>query len=159
MSSLSARVQQVLSPKAGKNIIVTVGNSLRADDGAGPYIGSKIKSRPDLIVFNAGYNPENIITNIVELDPVQVIFLDAANFGKKAGTVEVVDLKSIPEVTISTHTIPLSLVAKILEKDTKAAINFIGIQVKNVQLGDKLSPEVKESADKIIKQIKEEMYA
>lgn len=159
MSSLSARVQQVLSLKAGKNIIVTVGNSLRADDGVGPYIGSKIESRPDLIVFNAEYNPENIIASIVELDPVQIIFLDAANFAKKPGAIEVVDLESIPEVTISTHAIPLSVVAKILAKDTKATINFIGIQVKNVQLGDKLSPEVKDAADKIIKQVEEEMYA
>lgn len=159
MSSLSARVQQVLSLKAGKNIIVTVGNSLRTDDGVGPYIGSKIESKSDLIVFNAEYNPENIIASIVELDPAQIVFLDAANFGKKPGAVEVVDLESIPEVTISTHTIPLSVVAKILAKDTKATINFIGIQVKNVQLGDKLSPEVKEAANKIIKHIKEAMYA
>ncbi|MCF7916787.1 MAG: hydrogenase 3 maturation endopeptidase HyCI [Candidatus Omnitrophica bacterium] len=159
MSSLSARVQQVLNPKAGKNVIVTVGNSLRADDGVGPYIGSKIESKSNLIVFNTEYNPENIIESVIELDPVQIIFLDAANFGKKPGTVAIIDLESIPEVTISTHTIPLAVVAKILAKDTKAAINFIGVQVKNVQLGDKLSPEVAESADKIIKHIKEVMYA
>jgi len=159
MSSLSAKIQQVLNLKAGKNIIVTVGNSLRADDGVGPYIGSKLESRANLIVFNTEFNPENVIADIVKHNPAQIIFLDAANFNRKPGEVKIINLEAIPEVTISTHTIPLSVVAKILKQDTKAVINFIGIQVKNVQLGGSLSKEVKAAADKIVKQIKEKMYA
>jgi hydrogenase maturation protease HycI len=155
-NSLTAEVLDLLKPGQGLSLIITVGNPLRKDDGAGPYIASLIRPAGRLAVIDAQYNPENIIDEAARLKPVKMIIIDAADFGGSPGEARAIDRKHIPDSTLSTHSVPMSVVAGILEQDTGAEIVFLGIQPKDVSFGENISPEVRETADKIIKKINEE---
>jgi hydrogenase maturation protease len=67
-----------------------------------------------------------------------------------------VDSEHIPEVSLSTHSVPLPVISRILYEDTKAKIYFIGLQPKSVGHKEGLSKEVKTAADALIKHINQE---
>lgn len=156
MSKLSVEIKEALSFHCCRNVIITLGNSLRSDDGVGPYIFSKINSSKFLKVVNAAYTPENIIDEVTELSPKRIIIIDAADFGGIAGEIRIVDSDHIPEKGLSTHSISLKIIAAILFEDTKADIIFIGIQPKSIILAEGLSFEVSKAANDIISYLKKE---
>jgi hydrogenase 3 maturation protease len=153
---LAGKLADLLTPQEfSRTLIITVGNSFRADDGAGPYIASALKQSSKLFVIDAGYTPENVIDQAVKLAPGVIIFIDAADFGGAPGELRLIDTGHIPQVSLSTHSMPLPVVSKILEEDTKAKVYFIGIQPKSVAHQEGLSSEVEASAAVLIQQINE----
>ena len=157
MSNLSTvEIDSLLRPVAALTVIICVGNTLRSDDGVGPYIASHLKNTGKLIVFDAGYDPENFIGKAAETGPGRIIIIDAADFGGEAGEARIIGEEDIPESSLSTHAIPLKVVYHILKADTGSEIKFIGIQPKEVSHGERLSPEVKAAADKMIARITKE---
>ncbi len=148
LSSLTDKVRELLSSAEADTIIVTIGNSLRSDDGAGPYIAKNCAT-----VIDAGEKPENIIEEIVSKHPEKVIIIDAANFGGKIGEARVIPIEKVAETTLSTHMFPIPAIAKIIETDTKAKVYFIGIQGKSFELGEGLSSETKQTCAEIIRRI------
>ncbi len=146
----------MLKPAADLTVIICVGNILRSDDGAGPYIASYLNNSEKLAVIDAGYDPENFIEEAAKLKPGRIVIIDAADFGGDAGEVRVISEEDIPESSLSTHAIPLKVIYHILKEDTGSEIKFIGIQPKEVSYGERLSPEVKAAADKMIAKIKKE---
>lgn len=151
LSILTAKVKECLKMRKGLNLIVTVGNDMRMDDGVGSFIFSKLKSKKNLQIINAAYRPENIIEEVINMKPVYILFIDAADFGGCPGEVRVIDRVEIPSFTLSTHQIPLNLVADIIEAETRASVCMLGIQIKNAGFGEGLSEEVKKSAERIIR--------
>ena len=154
---LAGSLSKLLTPQEfSHTLIITAGNCSRADDGAGPYIAACLRQSARLSVIDAGYTPENIIDQAVKLSAQKIIFIDAADFGGFPGELRFIDAKHIPQTSLSTHSIPLSVVSSILYEDTKAKIYFIGIQPKSVGHQEGLSAEVKSAADTLIRQINEE---
>lgn len=138
-----------------KVLIITIGNDFRSDDGIGPYIFEHLKDNPkNLSLLNAGDKPENIIDEAVALKPKKTIIIDAADFNGIPGEIRIIPQEFIPNSTLSTHTFPPNIIAKIIEKDTKGEVVFLGIQPKNVELGEEISKEVKGSADSLISYFK-----
>ncbi|MCK4995079.1 MAG: hypothetical protein KAS13_08575, partial [Candidatus Omnitrophica bacterium] len=66
---LTVDITELLKSIPGSNLIITVGNSFRSDDGVGPYLGAKLKRMKGLKVITAGINPENIIDEVIDLKP------------------------------------------------------------------------------------------
>jgi len=154
---LTAEIDDLLKPTADLTVIICVGNTLRSDDGVGPYMASHLKNTKKLVVFDAGYNPENFIEEVVALKPGRIVIIDAADFGGKAGETKVISEEDIPESSLSTHAIPLRVIYHILKEDTGSEIKFIGIQPKEVGHGERLSTEVKAAADRIVSKIRKEL--
>ncbi|MCK5581431.1 MAG: hydrogenase 3 maturation endopeptidase HyCI [Candidatus Omnitrophica bacterium] len=165
---LTADILKVLTFSKGTNLIITVGNSFRSDDGVGSYIFSclcrgrspnsdnkedELGLRP-LFFLDAGYTPENIVDEAISLNPDTVVILDAADFGGEPGEVRLIPEEAIPETTLSTHMVPMSVVTCLIADATGAAIHFIGIQPKNVAMGEGLCEEVRAAADAIVEKIK-----
>ncbi|MBN2483378.1 MAG: hydrogenase maturation peptidase HycI [Candidatus Omnitrophica bacterium] len=155
-NSLTASVLSALRRYPGHNVFITVGNSLRSDDGVGPYISSVLENLKDLSVIAAGQNPENVIDKVAGLRPARILIIDAADFGKNPGYTQIVDREHIPETSVSTHAISLKVIAHLIEEDTGVAVEFLGIQPQSVELKEGLSPQVKETADAIIAVIRKE---
>ena len=155
-NSLTASVLSALRRYPGHTVFITVGNSLRCDDGVGPYIASQLDSSQDLTVIDAGQNPENVIDAIVELHPRRILIIDAADFGVEPGCAQLVESIHIPESSVSTHAISLKVIARLIEEDTECKVEFLGIQPKSVTFKEELSQEVKQTADEIIKTIRKE---
>lgn len=152
-NTLTAEVCSALSIIPGINVIITIGNTLRADDGVGPYIGPLVAASDRLKIINAGYTPENIIEQVIALHPAKIIFIDAADFQGAPGEARVIAQEHIPDASLSTHAVPLKVVYHLLLHDTAAQAVMIGIQPKSLEHKEELSREVKATADKIISQL------
>ena len=152
-NTLTAEVCSALTTIPGINVIITIGNTLRADDGVGPYIGPLITQTKQLKIINAGYTPENVIEQVIALHPAKIIFIDAADFQGAPGEARVIDQEYIPDASLSTHAVPLKVVYHLLLHDTAAQAVMIGIQPKSIEHKEALSPEVKAIADAIVKYI------
>ncbi len=146
-SSWSDEVKAALAPK-GRTLVITLGSTLRADDGVGPYVCSHvIFSRPDLLLLDAGTTPENIAQTAINWKPDKVILVDAAHFQGTAGEIRVIPLEAINQaMPISTHSFPLSVTFSIIKEDTGCELAVVGVQAKSLDYREGLSPEAEKTA-------------
>ena len=148
--SWNKEVVAALAPR-GRTLVITLGSTLRADDGVGPYVCAHVKfTRPDLRLIDAGTTPENIAQTAIDWKPDKVILIDAAHFQGAAGELRVIPLEAINQHTVlSTHSFPLSVTFSIVKEDTGAELVVVGVQVKSLEHQEGLSPEAQESASKL----------
>ncbi len=151
---LTDDIVAALKPREGRNLIITAGNTFRCDDGVGPCLAGMLQNHEGLHVIDAGFTPENIIDDVIALNPDYIVVIDAADFQGRPGEVRVIEETAIPQTTLSTHAIPLNVITRIIQESTQAEIVFLGIQVRSVMMGEDLSPEVKKSADLLCQEIK-----
>jgi len=157
MSSLSNdEIKKVLIPaNAEKILLICIGNSFRKDDGIGSYIAGKLSNvMSNIVVINAFDKPENIIDEAIGSHAERIIIIDAADFNGKPGEIRIIPNDLIPEKTLSTHTFPVKIIARMLEHESGAEVFFLGIQIKEIGFGEGISREVKEAGDNIIEIIK-----
>lgn len=149
--SWNKEVAAALAPK-GRTLVITLGSTLRADDGVGPYVCAGVKfSRPELKLLDAGTTPENIAQTAINWRPDKIILVDAAHFQGRAGELRVIPLSAIDQaMPLSTHSFPLSVTFSIVREDTKAELAVVGIQAKSLDYKEGLSPEVEESGRKLV---------
>lgn len=136
-------------------LIIAVGNTIRSDDGAGPYIASRLSPEPDgFVIVNAGEKPESAVDKASRIKPAKIVIIDAADFGGRPGEARIIPVDSIPCDTLSTHRFPLGVIARILEDDTGSKVFFLGIQPQSVSLGETISLPVRKTADKLVEIIR-----
>jgi len=153
--NLENKLREILH--GNKVAIIGVGNPLRGDDAAGPYVTSLLEqhvrgnARDNFLVVNAESAPENFLGTIVNFNPDVVIFIDAVEARSKPGSVIISSIDALEDtVTISTHKVSLKAIGKYLVASTKVkGIYMIGIQVKNVEMGAPMSSPVKKSCEKL----------
>ena len=155
-SSLTDSVCKALRPSSGTTLVITVGNSLRSDDGIGPFIAENLVSTHRLKIIDAGINPENIIDDAVDVKPSKIIIIDAAQFGGEPGEARVIEKEHLPQTSLSTHSIPLPVFTSILEEDTQAELIFLGVQAEKMELGEGLSSSVKKTGEELSEYINKE---
>ncbi|MCX6777458.1 MAG: hydrogenase maturation protease [Candidatus Micrarchaeota archaeon] len=131
---------------SGKTLFVGVGNPMNGDDGVGPYMAGKLPHAID-----AGNAPENFIGKINSANPESVIFIDAMDFGGKAGEARIMGAKEAKGETFTTHSLPLSSLLRLINC---RRVFILGIQPADTTFGAKMSKEVKKSADMAIREIK-----
>ena len=138
----------------GTTLLITVGNTLRGDDGVGPYIARNVPSpKEHIIILDAGERPESIVNRAAELRPARTIIIDAADFGGKPGEVRLLSEDDIPQSSLSTHAFPLGVIARLLAMDAGSEILFLGIQPESVEWKEMPSLPVRETAHEIIRLI------
>lgn len=125
-------------------IILGVGNPLRGDDAVGLEILRRLRGRVprNVRLIYGGTSPENFISKISRLRPSHVLIIDAAIFGGEPGEARLIPPEQVPDETISTHTIPISVLASLIQKETNAKVMLLGIEPKNLGLGEGMSQEV-----------------
>ena len=149
-SSLNREILSALRPE-GRTVIITIGNSLRADDGVGPFIGRKVPDRDGLLVLDALMNPENIVEDAIAYQPGKMIVIDAADFGGAPGEIRVIPLDQLQHYTVlSTHHFPVHVSLGIIREETGADLTILGIQPASVEFGEAMSAEVRETAQTVI---------
>jgi len=136
---------------ADRVAIVGVGSEIRGDDAAGIEVvrglRHKFKSSKVLLV-EGGVAPENFTSTIRRFKPSHVIFIDATDFGAKPGEVILAEPEAITGQSISTHTLPLSMLAGYLREQTRAKIILLGIQPAQAQMGAEMSGPIKDAVEK-----------
>ncbi|HOJ86464.1 MAG: hydrogenase maturation peptidase HycI [Elusimicrobiales bacterium] len=147
---MKSEILKAISPNKN-TLYVFIGNDLREDDGAGPYIAKKIKN-DRIKIMDAGSVFENRVSEIIELKPDKLVIIDAAFFGGKPGDMQILDEKNLKSYKMfSTHTLPLNIFLELIRDEIKnIEIVILGIQPKSMDYKEGISKEVQESCDNIV---------
>ena len=150
---LTESLSSVINQKHKKLLFVGIGNVLRSDDGVGVYICKRLNTNKNISTLIVEVSIENYIKKVNEYNPDILILVDCVNFNKKPGYVDFLPVERIKDFTTSTHNISLKRISEFF----KMKVLVLGIQPASLLFGEKLSPKVKEAADRIIKNINQLM--
>jgi len=140
-----------------KLAIMGIGNPLRRDDGVGVEIVEQLTGKvPERVkLFSCEMVPENFLSDIKVFQPTHVLIIDTAELKAEPGEARLIPPQKIGGTTFSSHTIPLSLLAGMIDETVKAKIIFLGIQPFSTGFGEELSPELQMATEKTVKTISE----
>ncbi|MFC2552919.1 hydrogenase maturation peptidase HycI [Aggregatibacter sp. HMT-949] len=131
------------------NLILTVGNSMMGDDGAGPYFAQLCRQvpLPNWTALDGGTTPENFVHQIRAMKPERLMIFDATEMELPPGKIRRIDKDAIAEtIFVSTHTLPLNFLIEQLEDEINEVL-FIGIQPDLVAFGFPMTHAVKSAVE------------
>jgi hydrogenase 3 maturation protease len=135
--------EELKSRLRGRVLILGIGNTLRSDDGAGSILAKRIKGKVPFTVFDAEEAPENYLEKIIQEKPDTIVIIDTVDFGGRPGESRFLQARGIKTANLfSTHNASISLAINYLQTNLKADIIILIIQPKSINFGDKLSPEL-----------------
>lgn len=137
----------------GKVVVVGIGNTLRADDGAGSLVAGRLRERHPDVVFDAAQAPENYLAPIRRVGPDVVVLVDAADFGGSPGEVRAATADDVEGLMMGTHAAPLSMFMRVLGHETGADVRLVAVQVAITTLGANLTREVADAVDHLVQQL------
>ncbi|MBU1077947.1 MAG: hydrogenase maturation protease [Spirochaetes bacterium] len=140
--------ERIEGSKDKKILFFCIGNIIRGDDGVGEYIFHRLPEKENIFRINAGNAPVNFIGKVETLSPDIVIIIDCMAAGKDPGSITFTNSSQIYSSPIDTHSGLINEFIKGIKPSPDWYI--IGIQPYSLTDIDKLSDEVKVSADKLI---------
>lgn len=150
--------EQLSKFRGSKTLIIGVGNTLKADDGAGPIVCEQLKdAKISADLINAGTVPENYIQPIIKKAPQNLLVIDAIDFKAPPGTIRIFKPEQLNSHAISTHTLSPRLFVDMVCQNIKRAptlrepldVYFVGIQPAQIQLGQSISPQVSQAIQQL----------
>ncbi|MDR0291645.1 MAG: hydrogenase maturation protease [Elusimicrobium sp.] len=148
-------IKKIKSLPAEKVLFLGIGNTARGDDGAGPYfinsLGS-VSQRHKYKFIDCGVMPESFVKEIKACKPALIVFVDAADYGGEKAEIRELSLSEIDGVSASTHSMPLTLLAKFLAAEIQPAPDFLflGVQAASVNIGDDLDNDIIHSINNLV---------
>ena len=132
--------------------VLGVGNEMKSDDGVGKYIIDSLKKAgtKKLLVYG-GTAPENVFHRLRGISSLFIV--DAGDFSGTPG--EIKATTSIPEdLAVSTHSTSIKAMVTYLKRGLNIGkITVILIQPKSLSFGSRLSREVKDAADRVVRML------
>jgi hydrogenase 3 maturation protease len=138
---------------------VGIGSDLRGDDSAGLVVArallsdERFASAPHLLIVEGGPAPENHTGRIRAFQPELVLFIDAAHMDEAPGTLQWIPLDAIDGMSASSHSLPLSMLARYLTLEIGCEIAVLGIQPQQNEINATLSPPVRAAVDEVLAEI------
>lgn len=146
-----------LSCKGKRTAILGIGNELDGDDAAGVLVARELKAalsaREDVLILDAGPVPENFSGTLRKFQPEVVIFVDAAELARPAGSYAWVDRNEIDGFGGSTHLLPLSVLAEYLVDELHCQVVFLGIQPARIEFDVDVSPVVLKTVSEVAQEL------
>jgi hydrogenase 3 maturation protease len=157
---------QKLNRRKGANrppraCLVGIGSDLRGDDSAGLMVArallddKRIASASHLLVVEGGPAPENYTGEIRAFQPDLVLFIDAAHMDEPPGAIQWIPLDSIDGMSASSHSLPLSMLARYLSLEIGCEVLVLGIQPQQNEINAELSAPVRAAIAEILAGISE----
>ena len=136
-------------------VILGIGNSLRRDDFVGMAVVRRLgRARLSRVhIIETGEVPESYLGVVENIHPTHVLIVDAAEMDAPVGSVKLASPEKIAGLSLSTHTLPLSVVSDYLASMTKAKIALLGIQPKVIDFGEGLSRELRDIVEPLSQSI------
>jgi hydrogenase 3 maturation protease len=132
-----------------RGLVLTVGNSLMGDDGAGPLLATLLEAEAagGWTVIDGGAAPENVMHAVRAEAPERVLLVDAADMQLEAGAVRRIDEADVAgQFLITTHAIPLDVLIASL-RETVPQVTFVGIQPAEVAFFAEMTPAVRTAVE------------
>jgi hydrogenase 3 maturation protease len=139
-----------------KGLVITVGNELMGDDGAGPLLARLLEREqlPGWEVIDGGSAPENSLYRVRDLKPEVIVVVDACEMDLEPGSIRLVSERDIAsQFILSTHRLPLSFFISAL-KELVPNVYFVGIQPAIVAFGLPISPEIRQAVETVYQKLK-----
>lgn len=133
------------------NILLTVGNGMMGDDGAGELLAQKLREQPleDWTVLSGGSAPENVIHRVRDANVSRVLVVDAADMDLPPGSIRRIDADRLEDpFLMTTHTLPLSFLIESL-REFAPQVDLVGIQPSVVAFGFPISEEVRLAVEQV----------
>ena len=135
--------------------IMGIGNPLRGDDAVGLEILRELKGKlgGNVKLIECGMVPENYLAEIERFHPTHVLMIDAAQLEDEPGTARLIPPENIAGIALSTHAMPLSLMAGIIKESLGAKVILLGVQPEKTEFGEGLSPKLRKAARRIAEDV------
>ena len=134
-----------------KKLVLTVGNGMMGDDGAGPLLARMLQQAPlpGWEVLSGGAAPENVLHVARELAPERVLLVDAADMDLPPGAIRrIPDERLEDPFLLTTHSLPLSYLIEAL-REFVPQVELLGIQPDIVAFGFPISENVKQAVARV----------
>ena len=138
------------------NVLLTVGNGMMGDDGAGVLLAQMLREQPleDWAALNGGSAPENVLHRIREMDASRVLVVDAADMDLEPGSVRRINSDRLDDpFLMTTHTLPLTFLIESL-REFVPQVELLGIQPRMVAFGYPMSDEVRAAVGQVYTDLK-----
>jgi hydrogenase 3 maturation protease len=136
--------------------VLGIGSVMRADDAAGSHIIrllGKMVSSPQLLLLDGAAAPENCTGVIRHFQPDRLLIIDAAHMGLSPGEAAIVNLTTTGGLPISTHRLPLPVLAGYLNQEAGCGLLIIGIQPATTEYDGAMTRAVKDGARRLAGQL------
>ncbi len=134
----------------GKRILILgVGNRLRGDDGLGPRLLDRLRGKLNVPMIDAGDVPENYLGPIEAACADLVLVVDAADLRASPGDLALLELDQLGGMTVSTHTVNLGLLFKVIPSSRRPQVLVLAVQPEATEFGKGLSRAVDVALDGI----------
>lgn len=131
-----------------KKALLTIGNTLRGDDGVTTYLGDLVeKENIGWNVFYGNDTPESEFHALRAFAPDVIVVADAMT-GINVGSVEVIDISDDRDYMYSTHNLPMPILLSYLRGFCDVVL-FLGLNVdieKVLEINPMLSEEAQATA-------------
>jgi hydrogenase maturation protease HycI len=129
----------------GEVVVMGIGNPCRGDEAAGGLVARQIRDVPGVYAIDAQDVPENHWRQVVDQRPDTIIMVHAVNLYSTPGFVALLDKHRIAGYWPTTHRMPINVLMGHFERETHARIYLIGIQPRQTDFMQSVSPEVQAS--------------
>jgi len=134
----------------GEVYVLGLGNTDRADDGAGILAAQALKRLFPSSVFSEHDGVEGVVLDISEkIGDISVFFIDAANMHAKPGSIRLIAREEIADSEVTTHRVMVGLMASILDRAGKRCA-VIGIQPGSIKFGGSVSKGVQRAITVVV---------
>ena len=133
----------------GRTVIVGIGNPLRGDDSFGPMLIERLQNKIDTPCIDAGIAPENHLGRIAKLKPDTIMLVDVAQLGLDPGQYRILQIQEILQCGFTTHDMSSRMLIEFLKQDTQAEIFMLGVQPKQLTLGQPMSNRLINTLDEV----------
>ena len=137
--------EQLGSRIQGEVVVMGLGNPCRGDDAAGGLVARQIRDAPGVYAIDAQDVPENHWRQVVNQRPDTIIMVGSINLYSPPGSVVLLDKHRIAASWPSTYRMPINALMGYFERETHARIFLIGIQPRQTDFMQSVSPEVQAS--------------
>lgn len=150
-------MSRIRSEQLPRIAIVGIGNEVRGDDAAGVIVArdlshrmSKNDGRTRFLIVDTGSSPESCTGTLRRFAPDFVLLVDAAQMRETPGTVRYFAWQDTVGLSATTHTLPLSILAKYLTTELGCRVALLGIQPATDSVLAEVTPRVKHSINLIV---------